>query len=146
MTAGGAGLCPGTGRALEQRGVVGALQEALRQIPTASKANLSQIMLMSQGVCQYTFVLTSGQVLTFADVPGGMHSAGARAGSTTNHAVLPESFTDLPSAIAAAESQECNCPSSPQCFTWRNREAKPRSRCGVCIPKMILEVGWRITS
>jgi hypothetical protein len=70
ITPAGTGLCPGTGRTLEPSGALGALQDALRQIPTSSKAQLSQIMLMSQGVCQYTFVLTAGQVMTFADVPG----------------------------------------------------------------------------
>jgi hypothetical protein len=39
-----------------------------------------------------------------------MRSSGARPGSTTSRAVLPESFTDLPSAIAAAESQGMQLP------------------------------------
>jgi hypothetical protein len=106
----GTGLCPGTGRSLEKNGILGTLQQAIKQMPASGKPQLSMVMLMTQGVCQYTFVLASGQAMTFADVPGGLRSMGSRPATGATKVVLPPAFTDLPAAIMAAQNQGMQLP------------------------------------
>jgi hypothetical protein len=102
---GATGLCPGTGESLEKNGIGGVLQQAMRQMPASPKPQLSMVMLVTQGVCQYVFVSASGQATTFADIPGGLRLMGSRPASGATKVVLPAAFSDLPAAIAAAQQQ-----------------------------------------
>jgi hypothetical protein len=134
--AGAAGLCPGTGRSLEKNGIVGALQQALKQMPAGSSPSLSMVMLTSQGVCQYTFVLASGQTTTFADIPGGLRAMGSGMATGATKVPLPNAFTDLPSAIAAAQQQGLTLPLKGAMLVMEAPRGKPPMAVWTLQPKI----------
>ena len=134
--AGGTALCPGTGRSLEKDGILGALQQATKQMPAGAKPKLSMVMLTSQGVCQYTFVLGSGQAMTFADVPGGLRSMGSRPAMGATKVVLPDAFTDLPTAIAAAQKQGMQLPLKSAMLVMEQPRGKPPLAVWTLQPKV----------
>jgi hypothetical protein len=134
--AGGAGLCPGTGRSLEKDGIVGVLQQASKQMPAGASPKLSMVMLTTQGVCQYTFVLASGEAMTFADIPGGLRAMGSRVAAGATKVVLPNAFTDLPSAIAAAQQQGMQLPLKSAMLVMEGPRGKPPIAVWTLQPKI----------
>jgi hypothetical protein len=134
--AGGTGLCPGTDRSLEKDGVFGPLEQATKQMPAGAKPKLSRVMLMTQGVCQYTFVLDSGQAITFADIPGGLRSMGSRPATGATKVVLPDAFTDLPAAITAAQKQGMQLPLKAAMLAMEQPRGKPPIAVWTLQPKV----------
>lgn len=107
----GAGLCSGSGRAVEKAGIAGILQLAAKQImPAESDARLIVVTLASFGLCQYTFYSAAqNKSFTFADTQGALHELGSGTPKTAPR-VLPEAFLDLPEAIVAAQQQGLTLP------------------------------------
>jgi hypothetical protein len=101
------------------------LQRAIQQMPASGKPQLSNVMLMTQGFCQYTLVLASGQAVTFADVPGGLRSMGSRPAIGATKVVLPSAFSDLPAAIAAAQKQGMQLPLKSAMLAMAQPSGKP---------------------
>jgi hypothetical protein len=106
-----AGLCAGSGRAVEKAGIAEPLQLAAKQImPSESDARLTVVTLASFGLCQYTFYSSAqNKSFTFADTQGALHKLGSGAPKTAPRA-LPEAFLDLPEAIVAAQQQGLTLP------------------------------------
>jgi hypothetical protein len=133
---GGAGLCPGTGRSLEKDGIVAALQQASKQLPASAAPKLSMVMLTTQGVCQYTFVLASGEAITFADIPGGLRAMGSRVAAGATKVALPNAFTDLPAAITAAQHQGMQLPLKSAMLVMEGPRGKPPVAVWTLQPKI----------
>ena len=85
-------------------------------------------MLATAGVCQYTFLLASGEQMTFADVPGGLKATTTRPGKLAFPA-LPDGLMDLPAAIAAAEKQGMRLPLKKAMLEM----AQPRGKASVAV-------------
>jgi hypothetical protein len=134
--AGAAGLCPGTGRSLEKNGILSVLQQASKQMPAGSSPSLSMVMLTSPGICQYSFVLASGQTTTFADIPGGLRAMGSGMATGATKVPLPNAFTDLPSAIAAAQQQGLTLPLKGAMLVMEAPRGKPPMAVWTLQPKI----------